>query len=228
VKKLIIIIALLCGACAAQTCPPGQEDLLDFVVPSQSLQNGHFDVLYPSSGTFYWVKSNKGYPWDVDLFDENFIYQSRTELGWNDPATFKQFNTAIKWMPRCVDASKLGKLSTIALSPAETAYSQFRQCAATTKQNLSYAINEIWNDGLQSFGGNLPANQPTLLLSYRYAYDSLYKVCKAKETYSFQKGIGLTQWTLYSWTGSSYVQQNRTNDVSLKPGAIQPYHPCWP
>ena len=88
---LLIVVALLSIASQAQTCPANQTDMLTSMLPWQGLQNGHYDVIYPRSGTFYWVKGVQGWPWDVDLFDGAYIYQSITEQVWNQPTTFKRF-----------------------------------------------------------------------------------------------------------------------------------------
>jgi hypothetical protein len=49
----------------------------------------------------YW-----GYPADVDLFDANYIYLWITEIDWNNPYSFKKFNSdssdySFRFAPRC-------------------------------------------------------------------------------------------------------------------------------
>ena len=47
----------------------------------------------------YYTKNPQGNPWDINLYDSNYIYQWVTELGtykgvnhWNDPSSCKKFN----------------------------------------------------------------------------------------------------------------------------------------
>lgn len=40
---------------------------------------------------FFWTKTGSGYPWDVQLYDDNYIYLWVTELNWQDPTTYKVF-----------------------------------------------------------------------------------------------------------------------------------------
>jgi hypothetical protein len=95
-RRIVALILFLIGTLAsAQTCKPNQYDMLDWMLPQRATVNGHYNVIYPQTGTFYWVKGSKGFPWDVDTFDSNFIYQSITEQDWNDPNTYKI------WRKRC-------------------------------------------------------------------------------------------------------------------------------
>lgn len=65
----------------------------------------------------YYVKNPQGNPWDVNLYDGNYIYQWVTELQswngndhWNDPTSCKKFNNgnqsstadfSMRWAARC-------------------------------------------------------------------------------------------------------------------------------
>jgi hypothetical protein len=224
---IFFLFVLVSGSVAfAQTCRANQYDMLDWMSPQQPTVDGHYNVMYPSSGTFYWVKSKLGYPWDVDTFDSHYIYQSITEQVWNDPRTYKIFQKPLPWMPRCINMPSVpGKIASIPVNATDTWFDIHSSCSSFTSHNLGYVINEVWGPYNQSVGGTPAA--PTLTLSYRYACDSTYSGCRYKETFALQKGVGLVQWTYYSLSGGKYTQVNQTTHSSISLGSVVPVHPCW-
>jgi len=193
---------------------------------------GNANPLYTYRGkTFYWLKGASGYPWDVNLYDDSYIYQWATEYHWNDPTSYKAFSSAIPWSRRCIDKPPAGvygtKLATITLpSTPYTIYGG--SCTASSSNNLGYVVNEIWGPTPMSLGGSLPNNASTLTLSYRYSCSSSYSSCRYKETFDFEKPYGLVRWIYYILQNGQYVQQNQSvfnNKVSG--GSPAPDHPCW-
>lgn len=213
----------------AQVCKTNQYDIMTWMLPWVSIQNSHYDVLYPSTGVFYWVKSSKGYPWDVDLFNEKFVYQSITEYLWSDPHTFKIFETPRAWAPRCINIpNSSGKLATIKHPASETWYDIHTTCSSFTRHNLLNAINEVWGPFTEQVGQLVP--RPTLILSYRYGCDLSYNNCHDKETFELQHGLGLVRWTHYKLSGvNSSVETivNQTVDVNPQVATVEPVHPCF-
>ena len=224
---LLVLIVLSLGTISfGQTCKSNQYDMLDWMAPQQPTVDGHYNVLYPRSGNFYWVKGSKGYPWDVDPFDTRYIYQSITEQVWNDPTTYKIFQTPLRWMPRCIDIPALpGKLASITVDAANTWFDIHTSCTSFTSHNLGYVVNEVWGPYNQTVG-SLPA-APTLVLSYRYACDSQYGSCGYKETFAMRKASGMVQWTYYMLENGQYVQVNQTTNTTFSLGTVTPVHPCW-
>jgi len=45
-----------------------------------------------TSDRFFWTKTGQGYPWDIQLYDNNYIYLWVTELNWQNPSTYKVFH----------------------------------------------------------------------------------------------------------------------------------------
>jgi hypothetical protein len=225
--QLLAVLGLTIAASAsAQTCQPNQYDMLNWMAPVASTVNGHYNVIFPQTGTFYWVKGAAGYPWDVDTFDSNYIYQSITEQVWNDPNTYKIFETALPWMPRCINIPAVpGKLSSITVDPSQTKFDIHTSCTSFTTHSLGYVVNEIWGPYNMSIGGRPPA--PTLTLSYRYSCDSSFTTCNYKETFSMQQGGGMVQWTYYILQGGQYVQANQTTHGKMSFASVTPVHPCW-
>ena len=85
-------------------CPSGTYDMLDWMtldsdLPVNSHMTGTANPLYTDilSGKFYWTKGGAGggagFPWDIQLYDNNFIYVWITEYWWNDPDSYKTFGT---------------------------------------------------------------------------------------------------------------------------------------
>ena len=103
---------------------------------------------------FYWIKAPSGYPWDVNYYDNSYIYQWATEYHWNDPTSYKAFNstTTMPWSPRCVDKPAVGvystKLASITL-PSSPYTTYGGSCTASSSNNRGYVVNEI--RGITSF-----------------------------------------------------------------------------
>lgn len=231
-RRLVVLLAIAVAVClvsrpaSSQVCLPSQFDMLQWMAPSQGLQNGAFYVVQPMSGTFYWVKSANGYPWDVDLFDGAYIYQSITEQVWNQPTTFKRFVQPLRWMPRCVDMPTTpGKIASITVNSSDTDFEIHSSCTSYTVSNLGNVVNELWGPYQRQIGMQPAA--PTITLSYRYSCDSSFSSCKYKETFDLQQGTGLVRWTLYQLQSGVYWQQNQTVHGAATAGAVMPVHPCW-
>ncbi len=107
------------------TCPAGQWDVLSVSMLDPGLVGQHyhmqnsaggsataykFTTWIPSENKLYYVKNPQGYPWDINLYDSNYIYQWITEVTWTDPYQYKKFNNgtgsstadfSFRWAPRC-------------------------------------------------------------------------------------------------------------------------------
>lgn len=226
INILAFLVLTLSTWASAQTCKSNQYDMLNWMAPSHSTVNGHYNVVFPQSGTFYWVKGKAGYPWDVDTFDTNFIYQSITEQVWDDPNTYKIFETPLPWMPRCINIPPAGgKIASIKVDATNTWFDIHTSCTDFTKHSLGYIVNEIWGPTNESIGGQ-PAT-PTLTLAYNYSCDSSYSGCHYKETFAMQEGNGMVQWTYYRLENGEYVQVNQTTHREADLGSVTPVHPCW-
>ena len=231
---------MLGASASATTCTASQYDMMSwFAMGSTWSQQYHLTgnanplYTYRSNGVFYWVKGASGYPWDVNYFDSNYIYQWATEYNWNDPTSYKAFTstTTMPWSKRCVDKPPSGqygtKLATVTLpSSPYTIYGG--NCTATSSNDLGYVVNEIWGPTPLSLGGTLPNNALTLTLSYRYSCDSSYNNCTYKEAFDFQVTYGLVRWTYYTLQNGNYVQQSQSVfNNKIGGGSPTPYHPCW-
>ncbi len=215
-------------------CPTGMYDMLDWMTMDSSLRStyhlqGTSNPLYTvmGAGKFYWVKSGLGYPWDIQLYDSQYIYLWITELSWTVPQSYKKFtyNTNLPLVPRCAAAGFPG--STIKV--ANTSYDLHTNCSnsCSVTLGLQNAINEVWGPYYISLGGSLPANMKTLVISYRYNCNSNYQNCLDKEDYYFNSKYGLVQWIHSVFVNGSYAQFQKTIYNQLSVGVVTPYFPCF-
>jgi len=220
------------------SCPSGMYDMLDWMTLDSSLRgtyhlegtsNPLYTILTPGSGKFYWVKGGLGYPWDIQLYDSKYIYLWVTEMSWTVPQSYKKFtnNTNLPLVPRCATAGTPG--STIKVS--NTNYDLHTNCSQSCSVTLGLqtSINQLWGPYTYSFGGSLPANLKTLMISYRYNCNTNYANCGDKEEYYLTQKYGLVQWVHYiriPATGA-YAQLQKTIFNKLVVGVVTPDFPCF-
>jgi len=214
------------------TCPTGTYDMLDWMTLDSNLRGsyhmtGNANPLYTNlgPGKFYWTKGANGTPWDIQLYDNNYVYLWITELNWNNPKTFKKFanNTNMPLVPRCAKAGFPGSV----IHVPNTSYQTYSDCTHYITQTLKQGLNQIWGPYSISLGGALPSNLKVLVASYRYNCDSNYANCGDKEEYYLAQKYGLVQWVHYSLVSGVYQMQQKTVFNQLASGATTPSFPCF-
>ena len=235
---LVTTLASPIGASAESTisCPAGMYDMLDWMTLDSDLRStyhleGTSNPVYTvmASDKFYWVKGGLGYPWDIQLYDNNYIYLWITELSFSVPQSYKKFtnNTNLPLVPRCASAGAPG--STIKVS--NTNYDLHTNCSNTCSVTLGLqnSINQVWGPYSLTFGGDLPSNLPTLVIHYNYNCNTGYTVCGDQEEYYVTQRYGLVQWTHSVWIPAtkSYAQLQKTVLNKLVVGIVTPYFPCF-
>lgn len=242
-----LLVAILClmslpavFAQSQEACPSGTEDMLNYFVMGypNRLTNymgpGNANPVYTSispdlgsnfavSGEFFWIKSSVGYPWDIKTFDGSYVYDRATEYNWNDPTTFKRFNTDLPMSKRCVPVNKSG--GSVRISSGSTAYTAYTNCLPIQTQNLGYVINSISAPSMVNTGGNLGTVQ-TRYFTYEYSCNSGYKNCAYEEVYSLGYGIGVYDWKMYVNQGGTFVLQQESVINQFDSGSATPYLPC--
>lgn len=226
---------------AQNRCPAGTEDMLAwFTMDAKLRANQHLEgnvnpmytqVWSPDAsglGKFFWVKSAKGFPWDVHLYDDDFIYDWLTESSWSDPQTYKRFvhNRTLPLSPRCVQPGD-GTNPDATIMIANTVYEAHTSCSQYAYKNLKKSINQVFGPKPMSFGGDLPDNILTMTATYQYNCDDKYQNCGDREEYYLAKPYGLVEWRHYVLQGGDYRIDNTTTFNRLAPGQTNPVLPCF-
>jgi hypothetical protein len=215
-------------------CPTGMYDMLDWMTMDSDLRSsyhleGTSNPIYTvmEGGKFYWVKGGLGYPWDIQLYDSNYIYLWITELAWNVPDSYKKFtnNTNLPLVPRCATAGFPGSTLKVANTNFDLHTNCSQSCSVTL--GLQNAINEVWGPYYLSLGGSLPSNLKTLVISYRYNCNINYQNCIDKEEYYVNERYGLVQWVHYILANGVYAQMQKSIVNQLVVGVVTPNFPCF-
>lgn len=210
-------------------CPAGEEDMLRWFAPQDTSWHaeGNHNPLYTKvfRDRFYWTKSAKGWPWDIQLYDARYIYLWITENGWSSPSSFKEFEGKDEPLaPRCV-ALKGGKDATITVP--DTSYKAVTGCSRYTEKKLGKGVNEVWGPNPMTWKA-LGHSAPTVVVSYRYNCNDYYDSCRDKELYYLVKDFGLMQWQHYELASppNGYKLVESSVFDRLRAGNVDPYFPC--
>jgi hypothetical protein len=166
----------------------------------------------PSDSKIYYTKNPQGNPWDINLYDSNYVYQWVTELDeyngvnhWNDPKSCRKFNNghetstsdfSMRWAPRC--AAPGGENSTLwnsipSSSKISTKYFTYvDHVQQTLVQDLDYAQLELEPTGTLEITDHR-ADPPrsfsitTLPLDYTYSctVQGNTNSCKFREVFEY-------------------------------------------
>jgi hypothetical protein len=206
-SAMLAVCSLLGQTARAQSASTDQApvlyDMLDWMTMRPDLSYAHHmtgsaNPIYThrESNRFYWTKTAQGYPWDIQLFDNHYIYLWVTELNWKNTHTFKAFHSGksgnfnMPLAPRFARGGYPG--STITVS--DSTYQIHSDCNKFVTKNLGYVVNEVWGPYQERLGGDLPEDLTTLVISYRYTCDAHYANCQNKEEYHLAKPYGLVKW----------------------------------
>ena len=243
--KTVLLIALSLVSCSSlfaqnrETCPTGFEDMMNYFTMAypNRLTNymgpGNANPIYTTitpdlgssfaiTGQYLWIKSSVGYPWDIKVYDNNYIYDRTTELGWTDPTAFKRFNIDLPMSRRCVPIH--ASAGQIKIPASKTSYTSYARCAPTQTQNLGYVVNTISAPTTSSVGNVGPVK--TRLFYYEYSCNSSYLNCAYMEVFSLGYGIGLFDWKYYVNQNGTFVFKQESVINQFKAGAATPYLPC--
>lgn len=192
-----------------------------------------------SQSKVYYTKNPQGNPWDINLYDSNYIYQWVTELGdwngvnhWNDPRSCKKFNSgrsdlSMRWASRC--AVPGGANSSFwnpppAAEPNNTNYYTIvDQDLQRAPNNLGYSLMELKPPGTLSITDHraVPARSfsiTTMPLDYTYSCSVAGNVnsCLFREVFEYgvdtdMNPVDRVKHT-YGWVRwRYYVNSNRGN-----------------
>jgi hypothetical protein len=211
--RLVLSLALLavsttvCTTAQAQSAAtakaPAPYDMLEWMTMGPELSDAHHMTgtanpvyTHREANRFFWTKTPQGYPWDVQLFDDKYIYLWVTELSWTDMRSYKVFHSSAKGnfnmpiSPRFVRAGYPGATITV----SDSTYEIHSSCDQFVTKNLGYVVNQVWGPYQETLGGELADNLTTMVISYRYTCDADYDNCQNKEEYHLAKPYGLVKW----------------------------------
>jgi hypothetical protein len=180
---------------------------------TNGLPSSYIYTVWDQSQTkLYYVKNPQGNPWDINLYDSNYIYQWVTELDdwngvnhWNDPTSCKKFNNAsqnnladfsMRWAARC--AAPGGTDSSFWNPPPPTLstntnyFTYVDHALQSQSQNLDYAFLRIAPTATLTITDHR-ANPPesfsitTLPLHYTYSCSVSGNIdsCKFREIFDY-------------------------------------------
>lgn len=168
----LAVVALITTLSAAQvqstiTCQSGDWDTLSIMMLDPGLASGyHMEGEGPNGPTAYnyttwnqsqtklWmVKNKQGYPWDIDLYDQQYVYQWVTELNWSTDSECKKFNNgsqqsnadySFRWVPRCAKPGSSSMWNPPPpAQPNNSNYYTISSGQIINTQNLGYALLEL-------------------------------------------------------------------------------------
>ncbi|MGP0021479.1 MAG: hypothetical protein ACLPHP_23135 [Candidatus Sulfotelmatobacter sp.] len=210
------------------SCPAGHDywDILSVMMMDPGLASSyHMEGItngLPSSYVYtiwdesqtkvYYVKNPQGNPWDINLYDSNYIYQWVTELDdwngvnyWNDPTSCRKLNNgsqnstadfSMRWAARCAAPgganSSLWNPPPPNLSNNTNYFTYVEQVQQSHAQDLNYAWLKVLVPEKMTITDHR-ANPPesfsvtTLPLQYTYSCTVSGKVdsCQFREVFDY-------------------------------------------
>jgi hypothetical protein len=172
----------------------------------------------PSQTKLYYVKNPQGNPWDINLYDANYIYQWVTELDvwngvnyWNDPTSCRKLNNgsqsttsdfSMRWAARCAAPGGAESSFWNPPPPAQASNTNYLtyvgQVLQSQAQNLGYARLKLQKTDTMTITDNR-ANPPqsfsitTLPLQYTYSCSVSEQLnsCQFREVFDYGVDTGV-------------------------------------
>jgi hypothetical protein len=210
------------------SCPSGHNywDVLSVMMMDPSLASGYhmegitnglpsayiYTIWDQSDTKVYYVKNPQGNPWDINLYDSNYIYQWVTELAewngvnhWNDPTSCKKFNNAsqtsaadfsMRWAARCAVPGGTNSSFWNPPPPSQSNNTNYftyvEQILQPSAQNLAYSQLELESPGTMTITDHR-ATPPqsfsvtTMPLQYTYSCSVSQNInsCKFREVFTY-------------------------------------------
>jgi hypothetical protein len=211
-------------------------DILEYLLPDQvwALSN-HLESSVAGVNPMYttvidnqiwYIKGATGYPWDMNTFDANYVYQSITEVSWTDPHQFKIFaskswptaNGGIVWTTRQFTEN----LPSSEIVTNDSSYRRYTDCTNFTTHDLGASIiTSVEGPYSMNLGGTLGV-QDALVIKYMWGPNAANV-----EINMYVKSYGWVQWELWTQVSGIYVQkQVSAFNYDKSGGGIQPVFPC--
>ena len=208
-------------------------DMLDWMTMDEDLRNtshltgshNTYTVVWPDK--IYYLKTTQGDTWDINLYDNNYIYQWITETAWNMPYNYKKsaHNTNIVMTPRFTSGGYPGTK----IVSCDSSYYYCVNCTNCNTYNLQKVIHEIWGPYLQYLGGNLGYQQILIDKYYWNCTGDDSSTCSELEENWYANRYGWERWTPYSKNSSGQWYQPQPPSIfnQLVEGTTSPFFPCF-
>ncbi|HEV7682762.1 MAG TPA: hypothetical protein VGO68_11610 [Pyrinomonadaceae bacterium] len=237
----LIGIVLSPNALAESTinCGSGYIDVVDWMTLDADLratkhmeqpgQVGHpmYTAMWPDK--FWWIKTSDGNTWDINTFDDNYIYWWVTgngEFGHPENYTMAAHGTNYKAAPRCAPAT--GYPTTVIIND-NSDVDTYHNCIFQNRANLLKTGFSLWGPYYLSFGGDLPANMPTYVVGYSWNCNDAFTSCDKEEYYISQR-YGLVGYEYYRNVNQATGEQVLTQSTvwnTLTDGSTTPNFVCF-
>jgi len=213
------------------SCPSGQSDVMQYFTMGKQDRDSQFmngqpnpmyaqvfpDQDFAASGYWFWLKSASAHGFDVDAFDQNYVYLRSTELVWTDNTTFKRKHQDVPIAARCVAPNTPGP----EIQVADTQIDWYASCALYKTSSLGTIVNDLDAPVPMDTGGNI-GQVMTRVLHYRYNCDSAFQNCGDEEQFFLASGYGQWQWKHYQ--DGALVNSTLINNIG--PGTASGTLPC--
>lgn len=223
-------------------------DMLRFVAPShwqtQSL-GGCFDIITPidpAVGTGQWkhVKNPQGWPWDIALYDNKYVYDWITEVNWTaGPRAYKKFiqnhmgatvgvfRDGMIMFPRWVAPSN--NVFDLDIEPELTKYATFLDCKQTSPAQSLGLVHQSLRGPFEIDNGGDVGSQPTLIQQYYWTNVKDGVSVPTMEENHYALDFGWTQWNLLELdpVDSLYKLKQSTTSNTLTPAKPFINFPCF-
>lgn len=198
-----------------------------------------------------------GYPWDINLYDANYVYLWLTEQTWSEPWAYKKFNSgsndySMRFVRRCVlpgdgntsliinDPPNLNSTNNTnyIVQPTTLTDSPSDCSSASHTANLNHSRMEVQatqnNFLFYDDVNNTQFDITVVPVYYDYSCSTgngSAGDCKFREIFTYNNTYGWVKWDYYIWdtTTNSWSWQKTSLKNHLKPddGNRGIYFPCF-
>jgi hypothetical protein len=198
------------------------------VVPGVHLE-GPVHPLYTNilPGRYHWIKNPQGFPWDINLYDDKFIYMWITELNWTNPKDYKKTKNrptlTSTTIPFCKRYATPGDI----VVATDTTIQIVQNCAITGQFTLGKVQCEFHGPTLLNLSGDI-GQVPVMEIWYRWNGQP-NGTFLTMEKFSLCKGLGLVRWNTQNWNvqANAYDPPNNETIFNLvRTGTINPSFLC--
>jgi hypothetical protein len=222
-------------------CPANYLDMLTWLAPSKGYSgianynvNDFANALFENvqyfngqnAGQIFLVKNASGSQWDINAFDQGFIYSWIT--GMSSAYNYFEPRTQFPAYPRCVPNAGNGGLDEsfnihVPLSTFATC-SGPGNCSYQQVSSNGYAVESVWGPVNNQIGDETQA-YPTVTAVNQFDCDSTYHNCLYEEQFLYQQKFGWVYWISATLVNGQYQWTQIANWTYPLPQPNFPYTP---